>query len=143
MCAGRVSLDEVRRLDLAEALSGSLTHHQRSALRADAPVAYELPSGRKAPIDYDGEAPAVEARIQELFGQTSTPHLAGGRVPLVVRMLGPSYRPVQITDDLESFWRTTYPEVRKQLRGRYPKHNWPEDPFSAQPTSKTGRRQPR
>lgn len=143
LCAGHVSLDEVRRLDLLAAIEGAQGHRQRSALRSQAPVEYELPSGRKAPIDYEGDAPAVEARIQELFGLTSTPRLAAGRVALVIRILGPNYRPVQITDDLESFWRTTYPEVRKQLRGRYPKHNWPEDPFGAQPTSKVGRRQPR
>jgi ATP-dependent helicase HrpB len=143
LCAGQVSLAEVRRLDLAAAIGRALTQRQRQALRTEAPVEYRLPSDRLVRIDYEGEAPAVEARIQELFGLTSTPRLAGGRVPLVVRIVGPNYRPVQITDDLESFWRATYPEIRKQLRGRYPKHNWPEDPFKAQPTSKVGRRQPR
>jgi ATP-dependent helicase HrpB len=79
-------------------------------------------------------------RIQELFGLMTTPRLAGGRVPLVIQLLAPNRRPVQITDDLESFWHTTYPEVRKQLRGRYPKHAWPEDPWSAPPTTRTKRR---
>jgi len=134
----------VRVNDALAAINGLLSRSQVAALRSDAPGEYRLPSGREAGIDYGGDGlPAVEARIQELFGLTATPRLARARVPLVIRILGPNYRPVQITDDLESFWRTTYPEVRKQLRGRYPKHNWPEDPFSAPPTSKIGRRQPR
>jgi ATP-dependent helicase HrpB len=144
LCAGRVSLAEVRKLDVDAAIKGLLTYPQRDALQTEAPAGYTLPSGREARIDYGGDGgPAVEARIQELFGLLVTPRLARGRAPLVLRIVGPNYRPVQITDDLESFWRSTYPEVRKQMRGRYPKHNWPEDPFSAQPTSKVGRRQPR
>jgi ATP-dependent helicase HrpB len=142
LCAGCSTLADVRRMDVVAALNGLLTHQQRSVLRAEAPVEYELPSGRKVSIDYGGEVPAVEARIQEIFGLTSTPRLAADRVPLLVRLLAPNYRPVQITDDLESFWRNTYPEIRKQLRGRYAKHHWPEDPFSAKPMSKVGRRQP-
>jgi len=144
LCSGCVSLAELRRRDVGSAIIGLMTAPQRHALMADAPMVYRLPSGREAHIDYGGEGgPAVEARIQELFGLLATPSLAWARVRLVIRIVGPNYRPVQITNDLESFWRTTYPEVRKQLRGRYPKHNWPEDPFSAQPTSKVGRRQPR
>jgi ATP-dependent helicase HrpB len=138
LCAGCCSLAEVRAADLLRALRGLLSHQQRVALDHEAPAQYRLPSGRAATVVYaDGKPPAVAARIQELFGLTATPRLAGGRVPLVIELLAPSQRPVQITDDLESFWRTTYPEVRKQLRGRYPKHAWPEDPFTATPTSKT------
>lgn len=144
LCAGRVGLAELRKLDVVAVIKGLLSHEQRQLLQTEAPAAYALPSGREARIDYGGDGgPAVEARIQELFGLLTTPRLARGRAPLVIRIVGPNYRPVQITNDLESFWRVTYPEVRKQLRGRYPKHNWPEDPFSAQPTSKVGRRQPR
>jgi ATP-dependent helicase HrpB len=88
----------------------------------------------------DGQPPAVAARIQELFGLTATPRLAAGRVPLVIHLLAPNQRAVQITDDLDSFWRTTYAEVRKQLRGRYPKHDWPEDPRTARPTARVGSR---
>ena len=83
----------------------------------------------------------VAARIQELFGLTATPRLAAGRVALVFELLAPNQRPVQITDDLESFWKRTYPEVRKVLRGRYPKHPWPDDPLTATPTSRAKRRQ--
>lgn len=143
LCAGRVSLSEVRQLDLSAALAGLLSTQQRRALRVEAPVDYQLPSGRRAPIDYEADPPAVEARIQEIFGLDATPRLAGGRVPLVVRVLAPNYRPVQITEDLRSFWRVTYPKVRRQLRGRYPKHHWPEDPSAARATSEAGRRQPR
>ena len=122
-------------------LRGLLTHAQRAALDHEAPAQYRVPSGRMTSVAYaDGKPPAVAARIQELFGLTSTPRLAGGRVPLVIELLAPNHRPVQITDDLESFWRTTYPEVRKQLRGRYPKHVWPEDPFTEPPTSRIRRR---
>jgi ATP-dependent helicase HrpB len=141
LCAGRCSFAEVRRADLLSVLSGLLTHQQRVALECEAPASYDLPSGRATRVTYAaGKPPAVAARIQELFGLTATPRLGGGRVPLVIELLAPNHRPVQITDDLESFWRTTYPEVRKQLRGRYPKHAWPEDPFTATPTASTRRR---
>jgi ATP-dependent helicase HrpB len=141
LCAGCVTLAEVEAKDLVAHLRHSLTGPQRRALEQDAPTDYLLPSGRRVPVRYEtGRPPAVAARIQELFGLTSTPRLAGGRVPLLIEMLAPSQRPVQITDDLESFWRRTYPEVRKQLRGRYPKHHWPEDPFTATPTSRVGTR---
>ena len=83
--------------------------------------------------------PVVAARIQELFGLAVTPRLGGGRVPLVVELLAPNGRPAQVTDDLASFWRTTYADVRKELRGRYPKHDWPEDPTTAVPRSRPGR----
>jgi ATP-dependent helicase HrpB len=140
LCAGRRSFAEVRAADLLSVLGGLLTHEQRAALDREAPRHYRLPSGRLTEVTYrDGKPPAVAARIQELFGLTATPRLAGGRVPLVIELLAPNQRPVQITDDVESFWRTTYAEVRKQLRGRYPKHAWPEDPLTATPTSRVGK----
>ncbi|MBI4514683.1 MAG: ATP-dependent helicase HrpB [Deltaproteobacteria bacterium] len=141
LCLGRCSFSEVRSADLLGALRALLSHQQRAALEREAPAEYRLPAGRCAAVHYDAtKPPAVAARIQELFGLTSTPRLAGGRVPLVIELLAPNQRPVQITDDLASFWRTTYPEVRKQLRGRYPKHAWPDDPLSAPPTSRAVRR---
>ena len=140
LCAGCRSFAEVRSADVLGVLRGLLTHAQRAALDREAPAQYRLPSGRMTSVAYaDGKAPAVAARIQELFGLTATPRIAAGRVPLVIQLLAPNHRPVQITDDLESFWRTTYPEVRKQLRGRYPKHAWPEDPFTEPPTSRIRR----
>jgi len=140
LCVACRSFAEVRSADLLGVLRGLLSHPQRAALDREAPAQYRLPSGRWTTLTYmDGKPPAVAARIQELFGLTATPRLARGQVPLVIELLAPNQRPVQITDDLESFWRTTYPEVRKQLRGRYPKHAWPEDPLTVTPTSKTRR----
>jgi len=140
LCAGRRSFAELRDSDLLSALRHRLNPQQRQALEREAPSEFPLPSGRKARITYEADKPpAVAGRIQELFGLTRTPRLAAGRVPLVVQLLAPNQRPVQITDDLESFWRNTYPEVRKQLRGRYPKHAWPEDPLTAVATSRTGK----
>jgi ATP-dependent RNA helicase HrpB len=139
-CAGRRSFAELRAVDVLGALRAALTPVQQRALDRDAPDSYQLPSGRATPVLYeDGKPPAVAARIQEIFGLRRTPRLAAGRVALVFHLLAPNQRPVQITDDLESFWRSTYPEVRKVLRGRYPKHAWPEDPLTATPTSRVGR----
>ncbi len=141
LCAGRRSFAETRAADLLDVLRGFLAHPQRAALEREAPASFRLPSGRVTPVIYaEAKPPAAAARIQELFGLTATPRLAAGRVPLVIELLAPNHRPVQITDDLESFWRTTYPEVRKQLRGRYPKHVWPEDPLAEPPTSRARRR---
>ena len=92
-----------------------------------------VPSGRQVRLTYEiGRPPILAVRLQELFGWTETPRLARGRVPVLLHLLGPNNRPVQITDDLRSFWTTTYHQVRKDLRRRYPKHAWPEDPFRAQ-----------
>ena len=138
LCAGRRSFAEVQRAELLPVVRGMLASRQLRALDREAPSRYPLPSGRQATVHYERDKPpAVGARIQELFGLTATPRLAAGRVALVFQLLAPNQRPVQITDDLESFWRNTYPEVRKQLRARYPKHDWPEDPFTATPTSRT------
>jgi ATP-dependent helicase HrpB len=139
--AGRTSLAELRAADVPGAMRGLLTHAQRSALEREAPTQYVLPSGRPARVAYHPDRPpVVAARIQELFGLASTPRLAGGRVPLVLELLAPNQRPVQVTDDLASFWRTTYADVRKELRGRYPRHPWPDDPWTAPPTSRAKRR---
>ncbi|HWP65877.1 MAG TPA: ATP-dependent helicase C-terminal domain-containing protein, partial [Candidatus Limnocylindria bacterium] len=139
--AGCTSLAALRRADVPGAVRGLLTHAQRRALEREAPVRYRLPSGRETPIAYRADrSPTAAARIQELFGLAATPRLAAGRVPLVLELLAPNQRPVQVTDDLASFWRTTYAEVRAELRGRYPRHPWPEDPWTAQPTSRAKRR---
>jgi ATP-dependent helicase HrpB len=143
LCDGKRSFAELRQADVLGALRGLLSHRQRLALEREAPERFTLPTGRSVPITYEpGRPPAVAARIQEVFGLRTTPRLAGGRVPLVIELLAPNQRPMQITDDLESFWCTTYPEVRKELRGRYPKHAWPDDPLGAPPTSRVRRRAP-
>jgi ATP-dependent helicase HrpB len=91
-----------------------------------------VPSGSQIRLDYSGEEPVLAARLQELFGLHATPRIAGGQVPLLIHLLSPAMRPVQVTRDLASFWRETYPEVKKELKGRYPRHYWPEDPLQAE-----------
>lgn len=140
LCANRTSLAEIRAAGVLPVLRRMLTPMQRDTLERHAPTHLRLPSGRRAAITYHREKPpAVAARIQELFGLARTPRLARGRVPLVIEILAPNQRPVQVTDDLGSFWSKTYAEVRRQLRGRYPKHHWPEDPLTATPSSRPGR----
>lgn len=132
LAAGKRSYAELRTADLVGAIGGGLIPRQRRALDQEAPEQFRLPSGRSARIHYPADKPpTIAARIQDLFGLAATPRLASGRVRVAIEILAPSNRPVQVTDDLESFWRRTYPEVRKELRGRYPKHAWPQSPFEA------------
>jgi ATP-dependent helicase HrpB len=139
--AGLRRLDEVSRLDLESALLELLTWEQRRALDRLAPTHYQVPSGSRIAIDYaDPAAPVLAVRIQEMFGLMETPRVGDGRVPLTIHLLSPAHRPVQVTKDLAGFWRTSYFDVRKDLRGRYPKHEWPENPLEATPTRRTKRR---
>jgi ATP-dependent helicase HrpB len=132
---GLVRREHFAKLDLNSALRSRLTHAQASILDEQAPTHFVVPSGSRVPIDYsDGGAPALSVRLQEMFGLSATPTLAGGRLPLLLKLLSPAGRPVQITRDLMSFWNRGYHEVRKDLKGRYPKHYWPEDPYTAEPT---------
>ncbi|MDE2306551.1 MAG: ATP-dependent helicase HrpB, partial [Gammaproteobacteria bacterium] len=127
--------EHLARVDLTNALRGRLTHAQTVILNREAPTHLEVPSGSRIAIDYlDGEVPSVSVRLQEMFGLTSTPRIAAGRVALLIKLLSPAGRPVQVTSDLDSFWQRGYHEVRKDLKGRYPKHYWPEDPHTAEPT---------
>jgi ATP-dependent helicase HrpB len=122
-------------VDVARALLNTLDYEQRRKLDAEAPARFETPAGSSLAIDYDAEGgPALEVRLQELFGMGKHPTVAGGRVPLTLRLLSPAHRPVQTTKDLPGFWRGSYAAVRAEMRGRYPKHPWPEDPLSAPPT---------
>jgi len=140
---GMKSAGDLKEVDLAAALEGMLSWEQRQKLDQWAPTHITVPSGSRIPIDYsDPEAPALAVRLQEVFGLQETPRIAGGRVPLTMHLLSPAHRPVQVTRDLASFWREAYFEVRKELRGRYPKHHWPEDPAHAQPTATAKRRRP-
>ncbi|MCB9887631.1 MAG: hypothetical protein H6838_19220 [Planctomycetes bacterium] len=105
------------------------------------PDRIELPSGRAAVLDYAAPAgPTISARLQEFFGLPAVGALAGGRVPVVLELLAPNHRPVQVTTDLPSFWRNIYPEVRRELSRRYPRHSWPEDPLAARPEARPARR---
>ncbi|HLO03240.1 MAG TPA: ATP-dependent helicase HrpB, partial [Symbiobacteriaceae bacterium] len=135
--AGAKSKGDLQRIDLTEALKGLLPWSQRAQLDELAPTHLTVPSGSRIPIDYsDPGAPVLAVRLQEVFGLLETPRIAGGRQPILLHLLSPAHRPVQVTQDLASFWRGAYFEVRKDLRGRYPKHHWPEDPLSAVPTSR-------
>ncbi|MDQ3950742.1 MAG: ATP-dependent helicase HrpB [Gemmatimonadota bacterium] len=132
---GLTRRDELRRLDLAEILLGMLDWEQRAALDEVAPSHIVVPSGSRIRIDYsDPQSPVLAVRLQELFGLTETPRIGRGRIPLTLHLLSPAHRPVQITTDLAGFWRTAYFDVRKELKGRYPKHYWPDDPLQAVPT---------
>ncbi len=141
LCAGRRSLDELAALDWAACLRGRLGARQRELLERELPERLAVPSGNRIRIDYAAvlgpeAAPVLAVKLQELFGLRASPSVGRGRVPLILQLLSPAGRPVQVTRDLESFWRTGYAEVRRDLRGRYPRHPWPEDPLAAAPTAR-------
>ena len=128
---------QLQRLDLTAILHGMLGWEQRQLVEREAPSHLQVPSGSRIALAYTpGEAPVLAVRLQELFGLTQTPRVGGGRVPVMLHLLSPARRPVQITDDLGGFWQRTYPEVKRELMGRYPKHYWPEDPCAAQATAR-------
>jgi ATP-dependent helicase HrpB len=113
-----------------KALESSVPWSLKKELDEIAPATITIPTGRARPLDYSaGSSPRFEARIQDLFGMANTPQIGRYRVPTTIHLLSPAHRPVQVTQDLANFWRVGYPEVRKELRGRYPKHTWPEDPL--------------
>jgi ATP-dependent helicase HrpB len=135
------SIRKLQSLDLHAILLGTLSHAQQQALDRLAPTHVSVPSGSRIAIDYsDTNNPVVAVRLQELFGLQQTPAIINGRFRLLLHLLSPGYKPMQVTQDLASFWKTTYFEVRKELRGRYKKHHWPEDPLAAQATSRAKRR---
>jgi len=143
LCAGERSLAAVRAKDWAEILLGMLEYKQRRELDELAPARLTLPSGGTAALTYEvGRPPVLAARIQELFGWRETPRVGGGKVRVLLHLLAPNFRPQQVTEDLESFWNTTYQVVRKELRGRYPRHPWPEDPWTAQAVNNPSSRRP-
>lgn len=136
--AGVRRLDDLASARLHDALTGMLDHAQRQALDTLAPLKLEVPSGRRHTLDYAAvDPPVLAVKLQELFGLVDTPCVAGGQVAVTLHLLSPAARPIQVTRDLGSFWENTYPEVRKELKGRYPKHPWPEDPWNAIPTHRT------
>ena len=130
---GMTKWKDLERLDMMQVLSAVVAEAGKDRRELDrlAPVRMEVPSGSNMLIHYEGDEPTVEVRLQECFGLMETPKVAGGRVPIVMTLLSPAQRPVQITKDLAGFWREGYQLVRKDMRGRYPKHYWPEDPFTA------------
>jgi ATP-dependent helicase HrpB len=135
------SLRKLQALDLHAILLGTLNPTQQQALDRLAPTHVSVPSGSRIAIDYrDANNPVLAVRLQELFGLQQTPAIINGRFRLLLHLLSPGYKPMQVTQDLASFWKTTYFEVRKELRGRYKKHHWPEDPLAAQATRRAKRR---
>lgn len=139
---GCLRRSHLARLKLVDILMARVPYALARRLDELAPTHYVVPSGSRVPIDYGGEEPALNVRLQELFGLRTTPCIAAGRVPLLLRLTSPAGRPVQVTRDLESFWSRGYAEVRKELKGRYPKHYWPDDPLTAQPTARARPRPP-
>ncbi|QDM18869.1 ATP-dependent helicase HrpB [Tardiphaga sp. vice352] len=130
-----LSLKEFSAGDMSDALIALLPWESRARLDKEAPTHFEAPTGTMLPIDYEAEqGPTIAVRLQELFGMNRHPAVARGKVPLVLELLSPAHRPVQVTRDLPGFWRGSYQDVRSDLRGRYPRHPWPEDPASAAPT---------
>jgi len=140
LCVGLRSFDALRRADPAAAALAHLSWPQRSALDEYAPEQLRVPSGAQVAVDYSVDPPAISARIQQLFGMARAPAVARGRVRCRVHLLAPNNRPAQVTDDLESFWANTYPQVRRELRGRYPRHAWPEQPTTADAENRPRRR---
>jgi ATP-dependent helicase HrpB len=132
---GKTSLQQISADDLAAALDAALPWNLRKRLDGEAPTHFAAPSGSQVPIDYEAEeGPKLSIRVQELFGLGVHPTIAGGRVPLLIELLSPAHRPVQMTRDLPGFWRGSYKDVRSDLHGRYPKHPWPDDPLTAPAT---------
>jgi len=138
--SGITRREQLRALDLGQLLRDRLSWEQRAALDRVAPTHIDVPSGSRVPVDYTNpDAPVLAVRLQEIFGWAETPRVGGGAVPVTLHLLSPARRPVQVTRDLASFWQTTYFDVRKDLKGRYPKHYWPDDPLRAEPTRRAKR----
>ena len=130
------NLDALQKLDIHSILKNMLSWDQQQMVDAQAPTHVKVPSGSNILIDYEQNPPVLKVKLQEMFGAERTPSILGGKVPLAVHLLSPAGRPLQITEDLAGFWNSSYHEVKKEMRGRYPKHPWPDDPLNAQPTRK-------
>jgi ATP-dependent helicase HrpB len=148
LCTGKSRFSDLARIDWIKEMKARLSYKLQKLLDKEAPEKIRVPSGSQIRLDYlpaldpDGY-PVLAVRLQEVFGLKDTPRIARGNVPVLIHLLAPNRRPVQVTRDLKSFWNRTYPEVRKELRARYPKHPWPEDPWSAPPKKGTKRRSKR
>jgi ATP-dependent helicase HrpB len=139
--AGKTRFSEISAAVLDQALSGLLSWPMRQRLDAEAPTHFEAPTGNRYALDYEGTgAPALHIRVQELFGLKEHPTIARGRIPLTLYLLSPAHRPIQITRDLPGFWSGSWAAVKAEMRGRYPKHVWPDDPANALPTPRAKRR---
>ena len=136
------NIQELKKIDLTQALWSLLAYEQQQAVDRLAPTHIAVPTGSRIRVEYrqGAELPVLRVRLQECFGLTDTPRVDDGRRPVLMELLSPGFKPVQLTQDLRSFWENTYFEVRKELRRRYPKHSWPDDPLDASPVRGTGRR---
>lgn len=134
---GKTRLSDITAVDLAAALDHLVSWSQRQMIEAEAPMQFEAPTGNRVAIDYEGpQAPSIAIRVQELFGLKSHPAVAGGRRPLTLQLLSPAHRPIQITRDLPGFWAGSWAAVKAEMKGRYPRHVWPDDPANATPTAR-------
>ncbi|MBB5347256.1 ATP-dependent helicase HrpB [Desulfoprunum benzoelyticum] len=136
------SAKELAAIDLGGALKTRIPYPLQRQIDTLAPTHYVVPSGSKIPIDYSGDIPVLAVRLQEMFGLDQTPAVANGRQPLLLQLLSPASRPIQITSDLPGFWRSSYEAVKKEMKGRYPKHYWPDDPLAATPANRAKPRKP-
>jgi len=132
--------EQLQKLDLLGILQSRLSWDQSKALEAAAPTHLQVPSGSRKQLAYEpGSPPVLAVRLQEMFGLSETPSVCHGKVPVMLHLLSPAQRPIQVTQDLPGFWQRTYSEVKKELKGRYPKHYWPDDPYQAEATAKVRR----
>jgi ATP-dependent helicase HrpB len=131
---GLGKLHEIQKLNAFEILNSILSWEQQNKLDSLAPTKIQVPSDSMIKVNYssDGSSPTMEVRLQEVFGMLETPKVNDGKIKIVMHLLSPGFKPVQVTQDLRSFWQNTYAEVRKELRSRYPRHSWPDDPWTAQ-----------
>ena len=135
--SGKMRLADITADDLGQALEGLIPWPLKQRLEAEAPTHFEAPTGQRHAIDYEGPgAPALHIRVQELYGLTRHPAVAGGRLPLTLHLLSPAHRPIQVTQDLPGFWKGSWQAVKAEMKGRYPRHPWPDDPASAAPTTR-------
>jgi ATP-dependent helicase HrpB len=134
---GKTRLSDIGADDLTAAIDALLPWRLKRRLDEEAPTHFEAPTGNRHTIDYEGPgAPSLHIRVQELFGLTQHPAIANGRLPLSLNLLSPAHRPIQITRDLPGFWKGSWAAVKAEMRGRYPRHPWPDDPASAMPTAR-------
>ena len=134
LLVGKTALSEIRADDLAPLIPYAL----RSEIERALPSHFEAPTGSRVPIDYAAEAgPSIEIRVQELYGLSTHPAVANGKLPLTLVLLSPGHKPIQITRDLPGFWRGSWADVKKDMKGRYPKHRWPDEPWAEKPSLKT------
>ena len=137
---GCLSLKDINPATLEEALWGHLDWSQRKRLEALLPLRLAIPSGRSANLHYDEDEVVLAVKLQEMFGAKTSPRVLDGHMPVTLELLSPAGRPLQRTQDLAGFWSGSYTQVRREMRGRYPKHPWPDDPVAAEPTAWTKRR---